>query len=79
MPPDRQHQPPFPVQSAFVVQLHREAQVAAGRVMGRVEHIESRQASTFDSVEALLAFMDQVLVQDDDVDEATSRPHRRHL
>ncbi len=59
--PDSQHLPAFPVQSAFVVQWHRTAHLASGKVIGRVEHVASRQTATFDSWDNLLAFMQRVL------------------
>ena len=54
-------QRPLSVHRAFVVQLRAEADVAHGRVMGRVEHVASGQATHFHSVEELLAFMARVL------------------
>jgi hypothetical protein len=52
---------PFPVQRAFVVQVHAAAVVAQGRLAGRVEHVVSGQASHFHTVDELLAFMARVL------------------
>ena len=52
---------PLSVHRAFVVQLRAEADVAQGRVMGRVEHVVSGQATHFHAVEELLAFMARVL------------------
>ena len=46
---------------AFVVQFGPATQVDAGRVEGRVEHLVSRQATRFQSLEALLAFISRVL------------------
>jgi hypothetical protein len=45
----------------FVVQFYTGVQVEAGRVAGRVEHLVSRQATTFPSLDALLAFIAQIL------------------
>lgn len=45
----------------FVVQLYADTQVEAGCVAGRVEHLVSRYATSFQSLEALLAFMAQML------------------
>ena len=46
---------------AFVVQFGPATQVDAGPVEGRVEHLVSRQATRFQSLEALLAFIARVL------------------
>lgn len=46
---------------AFVVQFHAHTDVEQGRMSGRVEHIVSGQATTFQSLENLLAFMARVL------------------
>jgi hypothetical protein len=43
------------------VQVHAEAEVAQGRLAGRVEHVVSGQATHFASPEELLAFMARVL------------------
>ena len=55
------------VHRAFVVEFHAEADLQAGRVIGRVEHVVSGRATPFQSQEMLLAFMAQVLceVRDD--------------
>ena len=47
----------FPVRHAFVVQLHTDADVGAGHIVGRVEHVVSRQATSFCSLDTLLAFI----------------------
>ncbi len=52
---------PLPSQRAFLVQVHAEAEVAQGRLTGRVEHVMSGQATHFASSEQLLAFMTRVL------------------
>jgi hypothetical protein len=54
-------QPTFPTQRAFVVQVHADADIGQGQVWGRVEHIVSGQATRFQSLEALVRFMVQVL------------------
>jgi hypothetical protein len=46
---------------AFVVQFGPATQVDAGQVEGRVEHLVSRQATRFQSLETLLAFITRVL------------------
>jgi hypothetical protein len=55
------------VHRAFVVEFHADADVRAGRVIGRAEHVVSGRAMAFQSQEMLLAFMAQVLceVRDD--------------
>jgi len=52
---------PLPAQRAFLVQVHAEAEVAQGRLAGRVEHVVSGQATHFASSEQLLAFIARVL------------------
>lgn len=46
---------------AFVVQLAADTQVETGQIYGRVEHVVSRHATHFDSLETLLAFMARIL------------------
>ena len=46
---------------AFVVQFWAETEVEQGRFAGRVEHVVSRQATHFHSLEELLAFIARVL------------------
>jgi hypothetical protein len=55
------HQPTLPLQRAFVVQVHADAEMAQGEVWGRVEHIISGQATHFQSIEELAHFMVRVL------------------
>lgn len=52
---------PLPAERAFVVQLHREADVARGRVVGRVVHVVSGRTVHFDNLEDLLMFINRVL------------------
>ena len=54
-------QPSLPSDRAFVVQFHAEADIAKGLFTGKVEHIVSYQATYFDSLEALVTFMERVL------------------
>jgi hypothetical protein len=56
----RPHAPLRP-EHAFVVQFGPGTQMDAGQVEGRVEHLVSRQATRFQSLEALLAFITRVL------------------
>jgi len=51
----------LPAKRAFVVQIHADAKVEQGKWQGRVEHLESYQATRFQSLEELLAFMVKVL------------------
>jgi hypothetical protein len=46
---------------AFVVQLATDTQVETGQIHGRVEHVVSRHATHFASLETLLAFMARIL------------------
>ena len=58
------HQPetaPLSVHWAFVVHLRTNSDVLHGPIAGRVEHVVSGQSIHFDSLEELLAFIDQVL------------------
>jgi hypothetical protein len=61
MHPTRADQPSYPSHRAFVLQLHREADLAAGRVMGRIEQVVSGEVEHFESLEALLAFLTERL------------------
>jgi len=54
---------PLSPQRAFVVQFRAETDVAAGHLVGRVEHVVSGQATTFDTLEGLLAFLARVLAE----------------
>ena len=48
---------PFPIQHAFVVQFAAETTLDATGITGRVEHLVSGQATRFQSMAALFAFM----------------------
>jgi hypothetical protein len=54
-------QPSLPAKRAFVVQVHADAKVEQGQWQGRVEHLVSFQATRFQSLEELLAFIVKVL------------------
>jgi hypothetical protein len=54
---------PLSVQRAFVVQFRLEADLAQGRCVGRVEHVASSQATWFDTLDELTAFITSVLAQ----------------
>ena len=49
------------VNRAFVVQFQSDTAVEHGHLAGRVEHVVSGQATDFQSLETLLAFIAQVL------------------
>ncbi len=49
--------PPYPSQRSYVLKLHRDADPAGGRLVGRLEHIASGEHVDFDSGAALLAWL----------------------
>jgi len=49
------------VHRAFVVQFRSDTAAEQGYLAGRVEHVVSGQATDFQSLETLLAFIAQVL------------------
>jgi hypothetical protein len=49
------------VTRAFVVQLRADTAVEHGHLAGRVEHVVSGQATDFESLQTLLAFIARVL------------------
>jgi hypothetical protein len=53
--------PTLAPQHAFVVQFHADTHIESRHIRGRVEHVVSRQAALFQSLESLLNFMAQVL------------------
>jgi hypothetical protein len=61
MPHQQPEKAPLSVHHAFVVHFRVNSNVARGRLTGRVEHVVSGQSAHFDSLEELLAFIDQVL------------------
>jgi hypothetical protein len=61
MPPEPAPPATLAPEYAFVVQFRTGTQIASGQIGGRVEHVVSRQARTFQSLEELLAFMARVL------------------
>jgi hypothetical protein len=68
MPPYTGRHPPLPPELAFVVQLYTNSQVEDGQVTGCIEHLVSHQATTFASLDALLAFMARILQEVRDAD-----------
>jgi hypothetical protein len=72
MSPDTASLPHFSVHRAFVVQFYADTEVEAGRITGRIEHVVSRRAMTFQSLETLLGFVAQVLQEvQEEASEAT--------
>ena len=61
MSDDQHHHAALRPEHAFVLQFSPATQVDVGPVEGRVEHLVSRQATRFQSLEALLAFITRVL------------------
>jgi hypothetical protein len=61
MSADQRHHAGLSPERAFVVQFGPATQVAAGQMEGRVEHLVSRQATRFQSLDALLTFINRVL------------------
>ena len=61
MEPERVQRAPLAPHYAFVVQWATDTQIAEGRMHGRIEHVVSRQAIHFPSLDGLLAFMARVL------------------
>jgi len=61
MVPAADNPAPLSVTRAFVVQLRADTAVEQGALAGRVEHVVSGQATDFESLETLLAFMAWVL------------------
>jgi len=57
----RTHDSPYPVQHAFVVQFEANTTLDAEGLAGRVEHVVSGQMTQFQSMQALFAFIVQVL------------------
>ena len=45
------------ISRAFLVHLRTDADLALGRIVGRVEHVQSGDAAHFQSIEELLSFM----------------------
>lgn len=56
-----EQRPSLPANRAFVVQIYADAKAEQGQWQGRVEHLVSFQATRFQSLEELLAFMLKVL------------------
>jgi hypothetical protein len=52
------------VSRAFLVHLRTDAHMRAGRIIGRVEHVQSGDAAHFQSLEELISFMTFLLEPD---------------
>ena len=64
MMPPADNPAPLSVTRAFVVQLRADTVVEQRHLAGRVEHVVSGQATGFEALETLLAFMARVLRAD---------------
>jgi hypothetical protein len=51
----------LPTWRAFVVQMHADADVVQGRIVGRAEHVRSGEATRFATLDELLGFMARIL------------------
>jgi hypothetical protein len=56
-----QEEPDLVRRRAFVVQFRADTDLAQARCTGRVEHVVSGQATHFQSLEELLAFLTRIL------------------
>ena len=61
MVPAADNPAPWSITRAFVVQLRADTAIEQGHLAGRVEHVVSGQATDFETLETLLAFMARVL------------------
>jgi hypothetical protein len=61
MVPPADNPAPLSVTCAFVVQFRTDTAIEQGHLAGRVEHVVSGQATDFEALETLLAFMAWVL------------------
>ncbi len=59
----QKNQPSLPVNRAFAVQIHADAQVRKGQLKGRVEHVLSGEATHFGSLAELQAFILRVVTK----------------
>jgi len=53
----------FSVHRAFVVQFRAESDVDQGKIVGRIEHLASRQRAPFQSWLEMQMFIAQILMQ----------------
>ncbi len=59
----QKNQPSLPVNRAFAVQIHADAQLRKGQLKGRVEHVLSGEAAHFGSLAELQAFILRVVTK----------------
>jgi hypothetical protein len=67
--------PPLLPTHTFVVQLRSDTQVETGQVAGRVEHLISRHAMMFESLDTLLAFIARMLQEVRTTSTGQEPPH----
>ncbi len=65
----QKNQPSLPVNRAFAVQIHADAQLRKGQLKGRVEHVLSGEAAHFGSLAELQTFIIRVVEQQDEKQE----------
>ena len=53
----QKNQPSLPVSRAFALQIYADVQVRKGQLKGRVEHMRSGEATHFESLKELRAFI----------------------
>jgi hypothetical protein len=58
----------YPSERTFVLQFHCEADLGAGRFLGRIEHVASGRVGHFQSPEELVAFVAAKLGEVDTAD-----------
>jgi hypothetical protein len=54
------------ISRSFLVHLRTDADIPAGRIVGRVEHVHSGDATHFQSIDELLSFISVLLDRDGD-------------
>lgn len=62
------NKPSLPSDRAFVVQMRGDAAVGQGDFRGRVEHLQSMQATHFESFDELRAFIVRVIATEQAAD-----------
>jgi hypothetical protein len=72
--------PALPHARTFVVQLSSDADPGHGRLVGRVEHVDSGRSTRFASAEEMNAFFARVLCEAEEPQssEDTGNPARKH-
>ena len=61
------HLPIFPAAGRYVVRLHQDARPAEGRLIGRIEHVDSGDFADFATSQRLIDWLTQhaALLKDD--------------